>query len=236
MIDHVVVNGCSFTQGMQGETWANHLNIPNVLNLASHGAGNNYICHSTLNYLESHDYKSSNTLVVVMWSGTSRIDVPVSSEWYSHIRQTFPFGFSDHTSNWIHTGGSGHVALFENLCKTHDNTSQCVESLQNFILLESYLQAKGYHYIFTSYANYWSEDHEYCSTTLVDPNIGYHCKHLPLYKKFNFKKWLFCNSNKDCFGEFAIDDLRHGTGSHPSEQTHKQFAKEFLLPAVEKLL
>jgi hypothetical protein len=228
-----VVSGCSFTQGAQGETWGKHLNISGVTNLANGGAGNNYICRRTLNYLEAHG-DPKNTLVIIMWSGTSRIDVTVSNEWYQHIKNTFSFGASDGISNWIHTGSSGNVPVFESLCKTNDNQSLCVDSLQNFILLENYLRAKGYRYLFTSYANYWHEDQEYCATTKVDPNIGYYCKNISLYKNFDFSNWVFVNKERDCFGEFALDDIRNRDDAHPSPDTHRRFATEILLPSIEK--
>lgn len=234
MIKQLVVSGCSFTQGAHSETWANHLNIPNVINLANSGAGNNYICRRTLNYLEQIRPNPIEILIIVMWSGTSRIDVTVSDDWYKHIRTTFGFGYSDGISNWIHTGSSGNVPLLEGLCKTNDNQSLCVDSLQNFILLETYLQAKGYQYLFTSYANYWSETQEYCATTDVDPNIGYHCKNVSLYKNFNFSNWVFINDNRDCFGEFATDDIRNRDDAHPSSDTHQRFASEILLPIIRK--
>jgi len=233
LIDQLVVSGCSFTAG---SSWAQHLEIPNVVNLANSGAGNKYICERTLNYLESHHGDPTSTLIILMWSGTSRIDVQVSNEWYQHIRATFSFGYSDGVSNWIHTGSSGNVDVLENLCKVNDNRSLCVDSLQNFILLEHYLQANGYKYIFTSYANYWRETQEYCATTEVDPCIGYHCNAMRMYQNFDFSNWVFVNSNQDCFGEFAWDDIRNRDDAHPGPNAHKRFAREILLPAVEKLL
>jgi hypothetical protein len=128
------------------------------------------------------------------------------------------------------------VPVLESLCKTNDNQSLCVDSLQNFILLENYLRAQGYPYLFTSYANYWHEDHEYCATTEVDPNIGYYCKTMQLYKNFNFSNWFFINDNRDCFGEFALDDIRNRDDAHPSPNTHQRFAREILLPIVEKFV
>jgi hypothetical protein len=230
----LVASGCSFTQNAHGETWAKYLNMPNVINLANGGAGNHYICRRTLNYLESYNCDPKKTLIIVMWSGTSRIDVSVSKEWYTHIRNTFDYGYTDDISNWIHTGSSGNVPILDNLCRTNDNQSLCVDSLQNFILLENYLRAKGYSYLFTSYANYWSEDQEYCATTEVDPNIGYHCKTIPLYKNFDFSNWFFINEKRDCFGEYALDDIRNRDDAHPSTDTHQRFAREILLPAIRK--
>lgn len=235
MIDQLVVSGCSFTQGTKGENWAKHLNISRVTNLANSGAGNNYICRRTLNYLESCNHNPEKTLVIVMWSGTSRIDVTVSNDWYQHIKTTFYYGYSDGISNWIHTGSSGSVPVLENLCKTNDNQSLCVDCLQNFILLENYLRANQYPYLFTSYANYWSKDQEFCATTEIDPNIGYHCKNMQLYKNFDFSNWVFVNSEQDCFGEFALADIRNRDDAHPSPDTHRRFATEILLPAIRRL-
>lgn len=232
MIKQVVVNGCSFTRGdPHGHSWADYINQP-VMNIANGAAGNSYICQRTVNYLETHQPDPATTLLIVMWSGTSRIDVPVSSDWYQHIKCSHSYGYSDGITNWIHTGSSGHVPLLENLCKVNDNTSLCVASLQNFIMLGSYLSAKKYRYLFCSYANYWQESQEYCATTKVDPCIGYHCQHLKLYQDFDFTNWFFVNHNRDSFGEFAIQDISTLSHAHPSAETHKNFAQNIVIPAI----
>lgn len=235
----LLVNGCSFTETLKRQDrWCSVLAQQlsrSLTNLARVGAGNLYICRSTVNWIERVRPDPSSVLVIVMWSGTARIDVPVSKSWYQHINSTFYYATSDYTSNWIHTGSSGHVAVLENLCKTNDNLSLCVESLQNFVLLGNYLKAKGFRYIFTSYANYWDKNNEYCPTTQVDPCIGYHCASLPLYQNFDFSNWFFVNQNKDCFGEYAINDITHSDDAHPTEPTHQRFALDVMLPGIEQV-
>lgn len=235
----LLVNGCSFTQDIgPPDRWcsvlAQKLNIP-VVNLANGGAGNLYICRSTINWIETVRPDPEDVLIVIMWSGTARIDVSVSEQWYKHIKSTFYYAKSDNITNWIHTGSSGHVAVLENLCKTSDNLSLCIDSLQNFILLGGYLKSKGYRYIFTSYANYWDKHHEYCPTTEVDPSIGYHCARIPLYQNFDFSNWFFINDNKDCFGEYAIHDIRYQDDAHPAPETHRKFLEDVMLPGIEQV-
>ena len=125
--------------------------------------------------------------------------------------------------------------MLEALCKTSDNQSLCINSLQSFILLETYLRSKGYQYLFLSYANYWDQSQEYCAATEVDPNIGYYCADTALYKNFDFDNWIFLNQQKDCFAEFALDDIRNRDDAHPSADTHQRFAVEILLPCLDKL-
>lgn len=236
----LLVNGCSFTRGL-GQTlaWPYSLKTDtrwsHVINLASNGAGNNYICRSTINYIETYRPDPKHTLVVVMWSGVGRIDVSVSAEWYQHIKSTFKVGKSDQINHWIHTGSSGNVNCLETICRVTDPTSLCVDSLQNFILLGGYLQAKGFNYLFTSYVNYWNDDGPYNQTTNNDYNIGYHCKDNPLYKNFDFSNWFFVNDQRDCFGEFASHDIATRDDSHPGPLMHQRFAQEIVLPQIQQI-
>ena len=90
MIKNLIVNGCSFTYETP-ESWATHLrwalDVPFYRNLAFSGAGNRYICDSTIEYLESNNFVPEDTLVVVMWSGVGRQDLRITKEWYDYYKQ-----------------------------------------------------------------------------------------------------------------------------------------------------
>ena len=235
MTTRLIANGCSFTQGhsrSNGKSWVDFVPVQNKINLANGGAGNTYICQSTLEFLESYG-NPINDIVAVMWSGTSRIDVQVSQSWYNYVIDQGKTGCNNGSNHWIHTGSSGTIPMFETLCKVKDNQTLCLESLYNFVLLDSYLKNKGYRYFFTSYANCWTQHNQYCETTKIDPSIGYHCKNFAVYRNFDFSNWIFTNNQRDCLAEFAwtpdCDDL------HPSEEMHAKYAYDFVNPLVQKI-
>lgn len=66
-----------------------------------------------------------------------------------------------------------------------------------------------------------------------DYSIGYFCKDQSTYKNFDFTHWFFVNEQKDCLGEFAIDQL-DSTG-HPTTFAHKCFAQQIVEPEINKI-
>ena len=264
MIRNFLANGCSFTEyvehpdcpdGMH-KTWATflaeQLAVENHINLASSGAGNDYICQSTVNYLENADLDPAETLVIVMWSGVARMDFPMNQDWYQH------FKFGEHTvcktdgiSRWISSGGedgrwngkNSVKSIFNSVYKINDPVDHCMKSLRYFVMLESYLKSRGYKFLFTSYINYWRDDLPYYeiknntpseNKLTVDPNIGYHCKDYPILKKFDFSNWFFINDQQDTVCEFAHSRYPRGDW-HPSYDAHREFAEEIVLPCVQQI-
>jgi hypothetical protein len=67
----IAVSGCSFTYN----SWPNFLDFHwQVTNLAWPGAGNKYIADSIIHATSINTYD----LVLVMWSGITRLDFPVT--------------------------------------------------------------------------------------------------------------------------------------------------------------
>ena len=78
---HLVVSGCSFTYEPMNEwypfAWPSLLaefTGMTIDNLAIPGAGNDHISKSLILFLEKKNYNPKDTLVLVMWSGITRID------------------------------------------------------------------------------------------------------------------------------------------------------------------
>lgn len=252
MIKNFVANGCSFTEHVDHpdgitKTWATYLakelQVDNHVNLASSGVGNDYICHSTINYLEANNLIPQQTLVIVMWSGPTRIDFPISGDWYQQIKfNEYSCCTTDHNGHWINSGGMAgswrnydiSKNVFGYLYRITDPVDLAMQSLRYFILLESYLKQKGYRFLFTSFINYWSTDNEYPLLSVGEYNLGWLCKEQNIYKNFDFDNWVFVNSNKDCIGEFAWDELSNGD-AHPRDEMHQRFVKEILLPRVQQI-
>ena len=252
MIKNFIANGASYTEHIDHpdgitKTWATYLAeemaVERHVNLASSGVGNDYICHSTINYLEANDLVPKETLVVVMWPGPDRIDVPISQDWYTHLKpEIYSVCKSDGISHWAGSGGLGgswqrtsmYKEIFGDLYKIVDPVDLCMQSLRHFILLESYLKQQEYKFIFISDLNRWDTTKKYNQLINFEFNIGYHCKEQPIFKNFDFSNWLFINDAKDSISEFASVDINKAQGFHPSDEMHRRFAREILLPAIRK--
>jgi len=262
LIKNFLANGCSFTEYIDHpagitKTWATylseHMDIPNHINLASSGAGNDYICHSTINYLEQHRLDPQETLVIVMWSGTGRMDLPMNQEWYEHIKfGEYSVCKTDGIGHWINSGGQtgswmNHNitrAIFDNLYKITDTADHCLKSLRYFVMLEAYLKIRGYKFLFTSFINYWQTEHpSYQSSSPLpggllrassEPNIGYHCRDYAVWQNFDFTNWFFVNDRRDTICEYAHRQDPRGD-IHPSDKMHKKFALEIVAPCVQQI-
>ena len=87
---NIVVNGSSVT-ALSG-SWSENIPTlnPNLYNnLARPGSGNRFIAESTIDYLESADLPSLDTLVIVMWTGAHRKDIRFSFDWYKHYKNFY---------------------------------------------------------------------------------------------------------------------------------------------------
>ena len=252
MIKNFIANGCSFTEHVDHpdgvtKTWATYLaqelGVENHKNLASSGAGNDYICHGTMDYLEANCLDPRETLVMIMWSGPGRIDMPMSQDWYNHVKfNEYSCCKTNGVNHWINSGGLGgswnnyNISrnVFDHLYKITDPADLGMQSLRYFILLESYLKSKGYKFLFSSFVNYWDTNTKYTKIPVGEYNIGWLCKEQPIFKNFNFDNWVFVNHNQDCVGEFAWDEYSNGD-AHPRDEMHKRFAIEILLPRVQQI-
>lgn len=255
MIQNLVVNGCSFTSlNRDYKSWseyvADELNVTTYKNLGMGGAGNHYIAQGTIDYLEHADLDPAETLVLVMWSGPSRKDKLVTEHWWNHIKNNnYPFGAQFVSENypneehnyWVFSGGAANSwnynpvvkELFEIDYKTTDATIMCKESLVHFKRLTDYFSENKYHYKFTSFLNYWKP------SFVVDYGeygLDHHCKHIPLYQKFDFSNWFFTDNDKNTFGEFATSINEIDGTNHPTGIAHEQFATKFVIPSLKEIL
>lgn len=245
-IKNLLTNGCSFTSDSNGFTWATKLqessNFSSYQNIAASGAGNEYICNSTIHYLESTTLTPEETLVIVMWSGTGRKDISVTGEVYYQIVADKQHGCGANFNNlyYLFSGGLTNSwtkntftdRIFNSMYKVSDPLVLCLDSLLNFIKLEQYLKSGKYHYVFTNYINYWNPNIESCHGG--DYSIGFFCNEQLIYKNFDFSNWFFIDEHKNCLGEYAksVDLLDH-TG-HPTKTCNEMFADLFVLPELKK--
>lgn len=255
MIKHLIANGCSFTEDTDSHTpWprvtADHLRISSYHNLALGGSGNYYIATSTIEYLESHDFIPEETLVLIMWSGISRKDWMISQSWadyfrrsYNHVPQRNYFVRNAPEDIVYYLCSGGHVGswledsqvstFFHPLYRVSSPETLCKESLHLFLHLQNYLLVRGYKWAFTTFMNLW-----YLSVVdqgETDFRIG--SKAYSLTRDFDFSHWFFTDDNRNGFAEFALQyDANETVDGHPSELSHARFAKEIVLPSIERIL
>ncbi len=84
----ILVNGDSFTTGEES-TIAWPKLIPNTVNIAQAGASNDYICRTTVSYIENRSNKVD--AVIIAWTSPNRIEIahrhltPTSQRRYGNI-------------------------------------------------------------------------------------------------------------------------------------------------------
>lgn len=246
MLKNLVANGASFTAG---DSWASEiryeLDISEYTNLAQIGAGNYYICNSTIDFLTAQDYDPQETLVLIMWAGTGNCDIRLSGEWAHHLLNTEYVGavnpLNREDSYYLFSGGLSNSwtrhSLTKDIFKWHykinDPRTLCKDSLMQFIFLENYLKLNGYKFLFVAPGNCW-KDHE---PTYYAGNytIGYFCNDVPALSKYSLEHWVFVNEQRDGFYEFAQARRELDKTDHPTLTAHRYFADEVVIPSLDKI-
>ena len=222
----MLVNGCSFSQGEH--SWPNHLQTfaqNDIVNLSCSSAGNTYIHEATVNALSMKTFD----IVVVMWSGLTRIDTKVAdidsfdnsfytskfasahNDWPSKITQ--PVDDQDFVDkDWVFGLGEQNQdpviyksKLFNGFYR-HLNFSQFIfHFLIKLISLQNTLKTLKVPYIFLFYQPYQNKLQQF-------PNL---C---------NLIDWDNVYIEKNIFDLAKINnDI--DTTNHPGTLTHKQWAK-----------
>ena len=247
MIQNLVVNGCSFTNDQYHDSWATllsqDLNVDSYHNLAADAAGNQYICSSTINFLEQKKFNPAETMVIIMWTENAKKDLNITGEWWYYLKDDYWWRRNDTDGNYYIFSGGIRAAwtknkttkkIFEWLYKLSDPTTICFESLLNFINLENYLKINGYRYKFTNWGN--SRDPDAESNFGGDYSIGHFCKTMPIYQNYDFSNWVFSNDRFDGMGEFSKNMNELDSTGHPTPIAHKKFTKEIILPAIQNII
>lgn len=249
MIKNLVVSGCSFTAAAQNKSWANYLHnsfqFDNFRNLAFPGAGNFYISDSVIQCLTNENYPPSETLVLVMWSGPSRMDTLVSDLLFNSLKG----GESKTTlynNHYVFSGGELGLwrdetfpdfntlnSLYYGLYKSSNEHTYAHMSLSNMLRLKHFLEFNGYQYKFMSYVNYWNDSDEYAGE--VDKSVVHYSYNKVLLDAVLDSPWIWVNENKDCLFEYSRNSLNED-GFHPSSAAHAQFAEEIVVPNIKEFL
>lgn len=233
----ILVSGCSFTKwvdqpGGPNTCWPIYVNGHEITNIGEAAAGNQYICDSVIQETLQNKYD----MVLVMWSGVSRLDflTDVTDPDWSALFDTY--GFYRRLNNgklgWIFSGGQmgtwyknpvAHKMFYEQY-KVSSQLSLAHTNLSEIIKLQHYLQAKNIPYRFMSYVNYWN-DKEY-----ISPNGDFGIMGFPelqhMIRGIDWDRWIFTNHERDGIYELSkeLNDFMPD-GFHPGATAHQRWAE-----------
>jgi hypothetical protein len=241
MIKNFIAGGCSFTCNASDD-WpsiiAQKYNPAWHRNLARGGAGNYYIAESVIHCLNTEKFDPKETLVIIMWSGYSRLDLQVTEQFFKMLEH-YRYKTEIWKNHYVFSGGElggwqndlllGNV--FKSLYAVTNHEILANQTLNHMLRTQLYLEHHGYNYKFLSFINYWQNTKELISRQDYSLKIFNNL----LYDEILKANWIFNNDKKDCFYEFAKErGLLLGDNFHPNNQAHKEFAHECIIPHIKK--
>lgn len=253
---NALISGCSFTHWPEGPgndrniCWPSYLNLhlPNlkITNLAEPGAGNVYIANSIVRYVLEN--ANQVDMVLVMWSGVTRLDFLTDLTDPAWHRLFDSYGFyrrvesCPNTLGYIFSGGQygpwvlnqEATGLFKQMYKVSDQRSLAHINLIEIVKCQEFLQSRQIPYRFMSYVNYWHSKGA-CSPNgdfgvLQYPELG------PLISSIDWNQWIFSDANKNGIYEMACaNEDYHGDRFHPGADTNRRWAQLVVsrLPTVD---
>lgn len=242
----ILVSGCSFTHwpdvpgSEKNICWPAHLHVdlPNIdiTNVAEPGAGNYYISNSVTQAICNNP--DIYDMVLVMWSGVSRLDFLTNlldKDWHNLFDD---YGFyrrvdsCPSTLGYIFSGGQmgpwfrhpASTPLFREMYKISSQLSLAYHNLLEMIKCQEFLKSKKIPYRFMSYVNYWTKENN------ISPNGDFGVFAFPelqsIINGIDFNNWIFFNDQKDGIYEIAKEaDDYYGDRFHPGINVHRQWAK-----------
>ena len=218
----ILTSGCSFTSGGWETDLCQHYDIRC---LARPSAGNKYIADSIIYHLPKDNYDH----VLVMWSGLTRLDLPIKhAEYFNDYIGKLLVG----ETNYIMSGGEAGNWLYHPMAKTLFSSQYkfmtfedlAILSLGEIIKLQNFLKGRGMSYHFMTYINYWNQPEDWISKN-CDRGLNNYPALNDLIAEIDFDHWIFTNNSKDGIFELAtaIDSFQEDC-FHPGEQAHQQWA------------
>ena len=230
-----LINGCSFSRGPGSWPYClKSVDQTQLINLSQAGAGNSYIHESTISELAFRQYD----LVIIMWTGISRIDFKVGSidyfkdskytSLYQHTRNDWPEKIVDPMNDqdfvdkeWVfgcgHINNEKHITdskLFAGIYKHLEYKDFIFHFLIKVISLQNMLTEMKIPFVFSFYENYIND-------LQIFPEL---CKLI---------KW------NNVFLDQNINDIANTNqwldvdGCHPGKSAHKLYA-EYLDKFIEE--
>lgn len=237
---NILVSGCSFSQwpqypGGPNTCWPRYLSEMepslNIKTVAEAAAGNQYICDSVIRSV----LEETPDMVLVMWSGVSRLDYLTSLEDQAWNELFDSYGFfrrlPDGKLGYIFSGGQlgtwfknpvAHKMFYE-MYKVSSELSLATINLMEMVKLQNFLKAKGIPYRFMSYVNYWTTEKE------VSPNGDFGVYNHPelnrIIDEIDFSQWIFAGEGRQSIYDVAKEmNSFMPDGFHPGEEAHKAWA------------
>ncbi len=233
----LLVSGCSFTSDPDG--WQSHLEsiYSSITNLAHPAVGNTYIANTLQDKCQAETYD----MVLVMWSGYSRIDIP--SQWRNRRHNNYewfvPQQHSHSSVDWMLSGGhnAGWRAsqdhdvreLFQRLYLEMDFEHLAYLTLKNILNTQYFLKSVDIPYRFMSFINFWDDvrpTQKFSSFYYDDPPIArWQCLR-PLIDRIDWNQWIFDDGRNGIYercldtSDLADDnlhpgiDVQHSWGNH----------------------
>jgi len=243
---NVLISGCSFTHWPDGPNSPTNVCWPRYLqelrpdmqitNLAEPAAGNYYISNSIVRSVL--EYPKKYDLVLVMWSGVSRLDFLTDvgdPDWNALFETYFFYHRVENHSNklgYIFSGGrlgpwtDNPVArkLFTEMYKISDPCSLGHASLMEIIKTQAFLRSQNIPYRFMSYVNYWTHGEH------ISPNGDFGLlgrpELIPLINAIDWEPWIFSNPAKDGIYEMAKSAGDYnGDRFHPGAKINRSWAE-----------
>jgi hypothetical protein len=240
---NMLISGCSFTQwpefpGGPNTCWPRYLSELrqdlNITSLAEAAAGNQYISDSIIReILEKPNYYD---MIIVMWSGVTRLDflTDVSDPNWSALFDSYGFyrRLPGGKLGWIFSGGQmgtwfkhpvAHKMFYEQY-KVSSELTLAYTNLIEMVKLQNFLENKKIPYKFMSYVNYWNNIEH------VSPNGDFgvfrYTELKSVINEIDFNQWIFKNDQRDGVYELAKElNNFEADGFHPGLVAYKQWAE-----------
>jgi hypothetical protein len=239
---NILVSGCSFTQwpespGGPNSCWPRYLGH-NVTNVGEPAAGNQYIADSVIRAVNTN----RPDMVIVMWTGVSRLDYLTSLEDSAWEQLFDSYGFyrriPGNKLGYIFSGGQmgtwfknpvAHKMFYE-MYKVSSELSLATLNLQEIIKTQHFLKSKNIPYKFMSYVNYWNNKKD------LSPNGDFGIIGMPeldyLINDIDFAQWIFSDSDRNGIYELAKSNKDfQPDGFHPGDNTHRAWA-DFIISRI----
>jgi hypothetical protein len=204
-------------------TWPYYLrdlsNQDQIYDWSQGASGSNHIFTSTINEIENNtNINKDNTLVIIMWSGLSRVDVVAKTTYKGYNY------FDDFVSLPLlrYDAHDKIASSFDQLCVNYhrfiDVDAQIIVSATKILALYDYLKNKGFNFLFLT----WEKTTMEFELSKIPNSFAD-----AVWNKFNNIKTL---------GEYATDhNLRIPNDGHPSPDAHLMWTREHLIPHLESL-
>jgi len=197
------------------------LGMSDIYDCSCPGAGNKHIHDSVMYALETNiNLTPANTFIVIMWSGYGRDDVMIDKSW---LKSDSPcrYDYTGEVSLGLTGGilGQGNLLCsLDVLKRVKSNKSRAIENFLLILSLKSYLQKRGFEFVFTEFS---SDLKEY--EISVKENLD----------SLLINKWQDLIGDIETLGEYAWETV---DGSHPSPKCHWAWSKNILIPRILKTL